>query len=180
MSKTNSTPRSPGPASRARSLHPSTLVAAVVVLLLLPVTWCAGRNWLELSRKQASLETELHTLTAKNAVLERAYDALPLQKFQVCNKSKDSLTIPWMAAVYHDGKQLRVFDSLRCRGWREHDVNAGESKVFNYSSTEEGCNWNGAVAFYAFHMVRESEEGVHAYNVAGPWRGFDRDCFTVE
>jgi len=172
---TNATP------GRKRSrLHWSTIVAGLICLPLLLLTIHLGREWHELSGREAGLESELATLTAKNAVLQPASDLLQNQKFQICNKSTDTLTIPWLAAAYHDGRQLRLFDALRCEGWRPVVINPGGSKVFNFSSTQEGCNWNGSVALYAFRLVRDSDEGVRAYNVSGPWRGFDRDCFTVE
>ena len=169
------------PALPARSrLHVSVVAAAVLVLLLLPLTVQLARRWYALSGERAHLETELATLSSRNVVLQRASEALSLSKFQVCNKSRDTLSLPWLAAVYHDGKHLQVFDPRRCPGFRPPELGGGESRVLNYSSTEEGCNWNGSVAFYALHLVRDSEEGSHAYNVAGAWRGFDRDCFTVE
>ena len=168
------------PGHKRSRLHWSTIVAGLVCLPLLLLSVHLGRGWNRLSRQEADLETELATLTARNAVLQPASDVLQNQKFQICNKSTDTLTIPWLAVAYQDGKQLRVFDALRCQGWRGQVLNPGQARVFNFSSPEEGCNWNGSVAFYAFRLVRESDEGVRAYNVSGPWRGFDRDCFTVE
>jgi hypothetical protein len=168
------------PGHKRARLHWSTIVAGLVCLPLLLLTVHLGRGWNRLSRQATELETELATLSARNAVLQPAFDVLQNQKFQICNKSSDTLTIPWLAAAYHDGKQLKIFDALRCQGWHGQVLNPGQAKVFNFSSSEEGCNWNGSVAFYAFRLVRESDEGVRVYNVSGPWRGFDRDCFTVE
>jgi hypothetical protein len=165
----------------ARSrLHVSVVATAVLVAILLPLTVHLARRWHALSDRRARLETELATLSSRNVVLQRASDALSLSKFQLCNKSRDALSLPWLAAVYHDGRRLQLFDPLRCQGFRPPELGGGESRVLNHSSTEEGCNWNGSVAFYALHLERESEAGSHAYNVAGAWRGFDRDCFTVE
>jgi hypothetical protein len=48
------------------------------------------------------------------------------------------------------------------------------------SSPQEGCNWNGAVLLYAMHFTREAEDQTSDFKVTGPWRGFDRDCFTVQ
>ncbi len=168
------------PTRKRSRLHWSTIVAGVVCTPLLLLAAHLGRQWNDLSNRESGLETELATLTARNAVLQPVADLLQNQKFQICNKSTDTLTIPWVAAAYHDGRQLKLFDALRCQGWRPVVINAGASKVFNFSSTQEGCNWNGAVALYAFRLVRDSDEGVRAYNVSGTWRGFDRDCFTVE
>lgn len=161
-------------------LHWSTIVSALVALPLALVTLQAGRRWHTLSSKSAGLETELGMLTRRNVVLEKANAILQNHKFQVCNKSSDFLAIPWVAAVYHDGHQLRTFDSSRCPGWRVQTLGRGESKTFTSSSDVEGCNWSGAVLFYALHFTRESDEYVKPYNVAGAWQGFDRDCFTVE
>ncbi len=172
-------PRRAAPRARSR-LHVSVVAAAVVVALLLPLTVQLARRWHALSGQRARLETELATLSSRNVVLQRASEALSLSKFQLCNKSRDTLNLPWLAAVYHDGKRLQLFDPLRCQGFRPPELGGGESRVLNHSSTEEGCNWNGSVTFYALHLERQSEEGSHAYNVAGAWRGFDRDCFTVE
>jgi hypothetical protein len=173
--------RKPPPASARRGPQPSTLAAAAAVLVLLPLTAYLGRQWLELSRRSAALEGELATLTSRGVVLKLAGDALSPQKFQVCNKSKDALSVPWLAAVYHDGTRLRLFDPLRCGGWRPQEIAGGESRVLHFSSTEdESCNWNGSTVFYAMRLVRQAEDAPVAYNVAGPWRGFDRDCFTVE
>jgi cell division protein FtsB len=168
------------PTRRRAGLHWTTIVAGLVCLPLLALAVHLGRQWHELSEHESALDAELATLTARNLVLQPASEALQNQKFQVCNKSTDTLTIPWVAAAYHDGKQLRLFDALRCQGWRPVVIGPGGTKVFNFSSTQEGCNWNGSVALYAFRLVRDSDEGVRAYNVSGQWRGFDRDCFTVE
>ena len=158
----------------------STLIAAIVCIPLGVVSVTSGREWYTLSEKSAGLQAEMETLLGRNTVLEKANDILQNHKFQVCNKSTDTLTIPWVSAVYHDGKQLVLFDSSHCPGWRTQFLNKGETRIFTFSSTEEGCNWSGTVMFYGLHYTRESDEYVKSYNVLGPWRGFDRDCFTVE
>lgn len=170
------------PVARSRKpfLHWSTIVSALVALPLAVVTAQAARKWHGLSEKSSGLEAELAALSRRNVVLEKANDILQNHKFQVCNKSSDFLTVPWVSAVYHDGRQLKTFDSSRCPGWRAQTLSRGESKTFTSSSDVEGCNWSGAVMFYAMNFTRESDEYVKPYNVAGPWRGFDKDCFTVE
>jgi cell division protein FtsB len=179
MSKKTDAHAEPPPRKRSR-LHWSTVVAGLVCLPLLLLAVHLGRTWHRLSERETALDGELVTLTARNAVLQPAAELLQNQKFQICNKSTDTLTIPWVAASYHDGRQLKLFDALHCQGWRPVVIAPGGSKVFNFSSPQEGCNWNGSVALYAFRLVRDSDEGVRAYNVSGAWRGFDRDCFTVE
>jgi hypothetical protein len=173
--------RPTSPAAPRRGPQVSTLAAAAAVLVLLPLTLVLGREWQSLSRRSAARDGELATLSSRVAVLKLAGEALAPQKFQVCNKSRDALSVPWLAAVYHDGARLRLFDALRCGRWRGEEIAGGESRVLHFSSTEdEGCNWNGSVVFYSMRLVRQSEDAPVAYNVAGPWRGFDRDCFTVE
>ena len=107
----------------ARSrLHVSVVAAAVAVALLLPLTVQLARRWHALSDRRARLETELATLSSRNVVLQRASDALSLSKFQLCNKSRDTLSLPWLAAVYHDGRRLQLFDPLRCQGFRPPEL----------------------------------------------------------
>ncbi|HXB56371.1 MAG TPA: hypothetical protein VN461_16475 [Vicinamibacteria bacterium] len=168
------------PAKKPSSFQWSTIIAAVIALPLAVVAFNSGREWRALSSKATALENEIATLQSRNAVLEKAYDILQNHKFQICNKSADTLTIPWITAVFHDGKQLAIFDSSRCPAWRPQILNKGESHIFTFSSEEEGCNWTGGVMFYSLNYIRESEEATKIYNMVGPWKGFDRDCFTVE
>jgi hypothetical protein len=167
-------------AKKPSSFHWSTIIAAVIALPLGVLSVTSGREWRALSVKAAGLESEIETLQGRNAVLEKAHEILQNHKFQICNKSTDTLTIPWIAAVYHDGKQLAIFDSARCPAWRPQILNKGESHIFTFSSEEEYCNWTGMVMFYSLNYVRESEDATKIYNMNGPWKGFDRDCFTVE
>lgn len=173
--------KKPSSAATGCRLPLSTLLTACTVLVLLPLAAYLGREWLVLSHKSTQLDTELAELASRNVVLQRASEDLQASKFQICNKSKDALSVPWLAAVYSDGARLRLFDPLRCQGWRGEEMAAGETRVLHFSSAEdEACNWNGSVVFYAMRVVRQSEDSPVAYNVAGPWRGFERDCFTLE
>jgi hypothetical protein len=162
------------------ALHWSTIAFGVVTALLLLMTVNLARSWHATGKALDALEAERATLVARNLVLERAAAVLQNQKFQVCNKSADTLTVGWLAAAYHDGRQLRLFDSSRCPGWRPQVLGPGDAKTFTSSSAEEECNWGGTVMFYALNYVRESEEYLRSYNDAGRWAGFDRDCYTVE
>jgi hypothetical protein len=166
-------------AGRGWGLHWSTIVAAVATLAMVVVTAWAGRAWRAADGTAAALEAELSDSTARNVVLEKAAAILKNEKFEVCNKTADTLTISWVSVAYHDGHQLRRFDSSLCHGWRPQVLNPGDSKALTFSSSEEGCNWSGAVMLYAFNFVRESDEYVRTYNVAGQWTGFDR-CYLVE
>ena len=168
------------PAKKPSSFQWSTIIAAVVAIPLGVLSFTSGREWRRLSVKSSTLQSEIETLQGRNTVLEKAHEILQNHKFQICNKSTDTLTIPWLAAVYQDGKQLAIFDTSRCPAWRPQIMNKGESHIFTFSSEEEGCNWTGMVMFYSLNYVRESEEATKIYNMIGPWKGFDRDCFTVE
>ncbi len=143
-----------------------------------------GRPWNQLRLKADAFEADFQKLKARNDVLSKAYEILQVKKFSVCNKSADSLLINWVAVVYHDGKQLRSFDSSRCTDWSEVEIPPGENKSINLVSRQEGCNWNGPVVYYAMRYNRvthgETEARLRPFNNVGLWTGFDRDCYTVE
>ena len=159
-------------------------MSTVVVLALLPpvamLATVLFRKWNTTRRALQSQQQELQTLTARNAILSKAYDVLQNRKFQICNKSPDPLNVVWISAAYSDGQHLKLFDSGRCRGWQDLDIAAGENKNLLLSSTEEGCNWNGNVIYYAMRFSKETPEASLPFSVAGLYRGFDRDCFTVQ
>jgi hypothetical protein len=157
----------------------STVIAG---LLLAPVIYLTARLYGSWSTRRAELNrqsAEFQRLSTRNAELARAYDVLLNRKFQVCNKSAYPVSVQWLSAAYSDGKQLKVFDSARC-GWSDLEVAPGENKNLILSSSQEGCNWNGNVMYYAMRFSKETDEASVAYNVAMPYRGFDRDCFTVQ
>ena len=166
---------------RPRGRFPLSTVVALAVLpvaalltLFLFRTWNATR--LDLARQQQ----ELQRLASRNAVLAQAYEVVQNRKFQICNKSPYPLAVAWVSAAYSDGQELKLFDSSRCPAWQGQDVAAGENKNLLLSSTEEGCNWNGDVIYYAMRFSKETDEAALPFSVAGLYRGFDRDCFTVQ
>ncbi len=170
----------PPPHHKRKGIHWSTIVAAIVCAPLALVCLRTGREWLHLSRHQAEIENEIASLTARNVVLKPASELLQNQKFQVCNKSPDTVTIPWLAAVYQDGRRLKMFDPNHCDGWRAQVIPPGSQKMINFSSPDEACNWSGSVTFFAMRYSRESSDGLTStIDYAGPWTGFDRDCYTV-
>ena len=179
MSHAKAAPDSGGGKKRARSLVVPVL-AAVAACLLFIANVVLFVGWFRTKHELGSLEKEKTQLASSNRALADAYNLLHNKKVQVCNKSPADVTVHWLSVVYEDGGRLKSFDSQRCEDWAPVVVKNGASRMLTLSSTQEGCNWNGSVAFYAFRLVRESDEGVRAYNVSGPWRGFDRDCFTVE
>jgi hypothetical protein len=168
------------PARTPRRKFPVSTVLALVLLPLVGLlTYTLFNKWNATRLALAAQRQELETLTARNAVLARAYDVLQNRKFQVCNKSPYPLNVAWVSAAYSDGRHLRHFDSARCPGWQEQEIAAGENKNLLLSSTEEGCNWNGNVIYFAMRFSKETDEASLPFSVAGIYRGFDRDCFTV-
>jgi hypothetical protein len=158
----------------------STVIALVLLPLAGLLTYTLFRKWNTTRQALAKQQQEVRTLAARNAVLAKAYDVLQNRKFQVCNKSPHPLNVAWVSAAYSDGQHLKLFDSARCRSWQEQEVAAGENKNLLLSSTEEGCNWNGNVIHYAMRFSKETDEASLPFSVAGIYRGFDRDCFTVQ
>jgi len=71
-------------------------------------------------------------------------------------------------------------DSSRCKAWQTQDVEAGENKNLLLSTNEEGCNWGGNVVYFGMRFSKEAEDSSTPFNYVGLWRGFDRDCFTVQ
>jgi hypothetical protein len=159
-------------------------MSLVIVLALVPLvgllTFNLFRKWNVTRKALLAQQGELQTLGGRNAVLAPAFEVLQNHKFQVCNKSADPLNIAWVSAAYADGNQIKLFDSARCPSWQDQEVAAGENKSLLLSSTDEGCNWNGNVIYYAIRFSRETEAASVPYSMVGHYRGFDRDCFTVQ
>lgn len=169
-------PRPPGP----KKFGTSTWIALAFVFPALALAGYFGQKWNITRAKVAQQNAELQTLLSRNEVLSKVYEVLQNKKFQVCNRSQDILTVQWVAAAYHDGKQLRVFDSSRCSAWKEVALAAGDNRTLTLTSGQEGCNWSGTVVYFAMRYTRESEDVIRPYNFVGHWAGFDRDCFTLE
>jgi hypothetical protein len=168
------------PSSGGRGFPVAVVVALLVAVPLMVLSVRLGLQWRASGARLAALEREAASVVARAAVLDRAAQALRTHDFQVCNRSADTLSLPWVAAVHHDGQSLRVFDSASCQGFRSPLILAGESRALVFSSTQEGCNWNGEVLFYAMNAVRESDTGSASYNLIGAWgRDFDPKCFNV-
>ena len=172
-------PRKP-PAAPRRSFPVGLVVSLLVAVPLFVFTVRLGLSWRASTTRLDELARESASVQARAAVLKRAAETLRTYDFQVCNRSADVLTLPWVAAVHHDGQSLRLFDSSRCQGFRAQPIYAGESRALLFSSTQEGCNWSGQVLFYAMNAVRESDMGSASYNLIGAWgRDFDPKCFNV-
>ena len=166
----------------AKSRFPLTIGSMIAIVLIVPVGWMTFnlyRSWSASNAQWYKLTNEQQTLTARNASLGPVYDVLQNKKFQVCNKSAVPVKISWVGVAYSDGKQLRTFDSSRCKAWQTQDVEAGENKNLLLSTNEEGCNWGGNVVYFGMRFSKEAEDSSTPFNYVGLWRGFDRDCFTI-
>lgn len=169
------------PEPRPRRRFPLSVVVAIALLPLAALlATFLFRKWNVTRQSLLQGQLELQTLRERNAQLARAYDVLQNRKFQICNKSPHPLSVAWVSAAYSDGQQMKLFDSARCKSWQAPDVAAGENKTLLLSSTEEGCNWNGNVIYYAMRFSKETDDASLPFSVAGLYRGFDRDCFTVQ
>jgi hypothetical protein len=168
------------PAPAKRRFPMSTLIVLALVPLVGLLTYSLFRKWNVTRHALLAQQAELQTLGGRNAVLAPAFEVLQNRKFQVCNKSPDPLNIAWISAAYADGAQVKLFDSARCPAWRDQEVAAGENKNLLLSSTDEGCNWNGNVIYYAIRFSKETADASVPYSMVGLYHGFDRDCFTVQ
>lgn len=161
---------------QGRSLVVPVLAAvSACVLFILNVILFVG--WFRTMREYNALEQEKAQLTASNRVLESAYGLLHNKKAQICNKSPVDVTVSWLSVVYEDAERLKSFDSHRCEDWVPVVVKNGATRMLTLSSTQEGCNWNGSVVFFAMHYSRGETQ---AYSYAGAWMDFDKDCYTVQ
>jgi hypothetical protein len=158
----------------------STIVTFLIVAPICYWTFTSYQKWTAIRQKIAGIDQELAALSKRNAELAVVYDAVQLKNFEVCNKSADQFTVNWVAAAFHDGKTVQVFDSDRCQDFKPLVLAAGDNKAVLLRSSQAGCNWPGSVMYYAMRYTQENEaEDVYRiYNMAGPYQGFDRDCYT--
>jgi hypothetical protein len=176
MSHTKTASAGQGVQKQRRSMLVPVLAAvAACVLFIVNVVLFVG--WFKTKREYQGLEMEKAKLTASNRVLADAYGLLHNKKVQVCNKSPADVTVHWVSVVYEDAGRLKSFDSQRCEDWAPVAVKNGASRMLTLSSTQEGCNWNGSVVFFAMHYSRGDTQ---TYRDAGAWVGFDKDCYTVQ
>jgi hypothetical protein len=176
MSHAKAAPDSGGGKKRGRSLVVPVL-AAVAACLLFIANVVLFVGWFRTKHELGSLEKEKTQLASSNRALADAYSLLHNKKVQICNKSPADVTVHWLSVVYEDGGRLKSFDSQRCEDWAPVAVKNGASRMLTLSSTQEGCNWNGSVVFFAMHYSRGETQ---TYRDAGAWMGFDKDCYTVQ
>jgi hypothetical protein len=174
MAKSKSSPKPPG----KPKFGLSTWITLAIVLPIFWVTFNGFRKWSGVRKRMATFDTEVAARNKRNAELKKVFDATGLKRFEACNKGADQITINWVTAAYHDGKNIKIFDSDRCREWQPIVLAAGDNKMVLLRTAQAGCNWNGDVFYYAMKYTQESEEKINSYHVVGPYQGFDRDCYT--
>jgi hypothetical protein len=164
------------PAKKRRSLViPALSVFAAFVLFVVNVILFVG--WFKTMRAYGALQQEKAQLDASNRVLSGAHELLRNKKAQICNRGAEDMRIDWIAASFEEGGRLKSFDSQRCTDWLPIVLKGGSSRTLSLSSTQEGCNWNGSVVFFAMHYSRGTTQ---SYHDAGAWMGFDRECYTIQ
>lgn len=167
----------------AKKSFPVPIATIITFAIALPIaywTFNSYKKWSTVGNAIASNDQKLAQLRKRNAELAVVYDAVQQKKFEVCNKSADQYTVNWVAAAYHDGKEVKVFDSDRCQDFKPVVLAAGDNKSVLLRSSQPGCNWDGSVFYYAIRYTQENEEEdtYRIYNMVGPYQGFDRDCYT--
>lgn len=156
-----------------------TWIAAAVLVPVCVMTFNLYRNWSALRAKVTSWDSDFAALNQRNAELEKVFSNLQNKKFQVCNRTADVVTVQALAAAYHDGRTIRLFDSAKCPDWRPQVLASGDARMFTLNS-QEPCNWGGDVVYYAMTYTRESDEALSTINFAGHFKGYDRDCHTIQ
>ena len=175
-----------GPAKKKSgpAVTTGTWIALACFIPAAVLTWNLGRTWHAQRTMVAGKQAEIAAIMARNGVLQPIYDVLANRKFQLSNKTPLTVTVPWFAVAYHDGKQVRLFDSARCREFEPVVVPTGDAKIVTLSSKQEGCNWNGSVMYYAMRLYRQVETEVsivdRPYDYVDMYKGYDRDTFTVQ
>jgi hypothetical protein len=172
------------PAAPARKKSfPIPISTIITLLIALPVGWLcfkSYRKWAGIKQAIVTRDTELAKVRASNAALSVVYENVQLKKFQACNKTADQITINWVAAAYHDGKKVQIFNSDLCQDFKPPVMAAGDDKSVLLRSSQPGCNWDGSVFYYAMRYTQENEgsEKYQVNHMVGPYQGFDRDCYT--
>jgi hypothetical protein len=156
-----------------------TLIAIAVLVPVCVMTFNLYRSWSTLRGQISTWDSEFAALNQRNGELEKVFANLQNKKFQVCNRTTDVVTVKNLAAVYHDGKVVKIFDSEKCADWRPQVLVSGDARMFTLNS-QDPCNWTGDVVYYAMTYTRESEEALSTINFVGHFKGYDRDCHTIQ
>ena len=172
-------PEAPG----KKKSFPVPIGTIVALAIALPIGWWtfnSYKKWSNGRAAEAKIDSGLATLRQSNAELSKVFESVALKKYQICNKSADVVTINWVAAAYHDGRTVKIFDSDQCQDFKPLVLNPGDDKSVLLRSSQPGCNWDGSVFYYAMKYSAESEEKFNIFNVVGPYQGFERDCYNVQ
>jgi hypothetical protein len=156
-----------------------TWVAAAILVPVCVMTFNLYRSWSALRGTLSAWDRDFATLNQRNGELEKVFSNLQNKKFQVCNRTADVVTVQTLAAVYHDGKTIKLFDSGMCADWRPQVLVSGDARMFTLNS-QDPCNWNGDVVYYAMTYTRESDEALSTINFVGHFTGYERDCHTIQ
>jgi len=156
-----------------------TWIAAGVLLPVCVMTFNLYRSWSALRGRISTWDTDFAALNQRNSELEKVFANLQNKKFQVCNRTADVVTVQALSAVYHDGRVIKIFDSEKCADWRPQVLVSGDARMFTLNS-QDPCNWTGDVVYYAMTYTRESEEALSTINFVGHFKGYDRDCHTIQ
>ena len=178
--KTESGEGAPAPKAKGGGVG---ITGWILVALLVPVgvmTLNCARSWNVTAVRERKLSEEMAQLGARNSQLAPFYDVLQNRKYQICNRTADTVTVNWLAATYNEADQVKLFDSSRCSGWKPVVLAQGETRFVTLSSVQEGCNWNGNVMYFAIAYTRESTEQITFYEDVEVFRGFDRDCHNIQ
>lgn len=167
----------------AKKKSPVPVSTIITLLVAMPIGYWAFssyKKWTGVNHAIAGRAEMMAKLRASNATLSVVYDNTQLRKFEACNKTADQITINWVAAAYHDGQKVHIFNSDQCQDFKPIVLAAGDNKSVLLRSSQPGCNWDGSVFYYAMKYTQENEEEAkyRINNMVGPYQGFDRDCYT--
>jgi len=182
MAKKGPAPAAAGEPAKKKSF-PIPISTMIIFAVALPVGyWCFNsyKKWSNFRTAAAKVDSGLAAVRKSNAELSQVYETVALKKYQICNKSADVVTIMWVAAAYHDGKTVKIFDSDQCQDFKPIVMQPGDDTSVLLRSSQPGCNWDASVFYYPMKSSSESEEKFNIFNVVGPYQGFDRDCYNVQ
>jgi hypothetical protein len=183
MAKKGPAPAAAEGAAKKKKSFPVPISTIVTLAIALPVGWwcySSYKKWAGGRAVEVDARRKLAEIKARNAVMKVIYDNTQLRKFYVSNKTSDTVTVQWLAAAYHDGKKVLIFDSDQCKDFKQIVLEAGGESAVLLRSSQPGCNWDGSVFYYAMRYTQENEteENYRIFNMIGPYQGFERDTYN--
>jgi hypothetical protein len=156
----------------------------IMLALLVPagvMTMNCARSWSQVVAEERALAADHAKHMELIGRLKPFADVLQgKDKYQICNRTADTVTVTWLAAAYSEADQIKMFESSRCRDWKPVVLAQGENRFVTVSSAQEGCNWNGNVMYFAIAYTRESAEQTTYFEDVEMFRGFDRQCHNIQ